>query len=73
MQCTMARANLQSDTPPQTKWLKTIATRILFSVASGLAIITLFNLDNANLVAVSAIVFTANTLERQWHKFVVQG
>lgn len=52
-------------------WLKSVASRILFSVACGLAIITLFDLDKSSLLAVSTCIFICNVLEQQWQKFVL--
>lgn len=52
-------------------WLKSVASRILFSVACGLAIITLFDLDKSSLLGVSTCILICNVLEQQWKKFVL--
>ncbi|MCP3890671.1 MAG: hypothetical protein GY702_17640 [Desulfobulbaceae bacterium] len=54
----------------QSRSMKKIAGSILFSVACGLAIITLFDLDKSSLLAVSTCIFICNVLEQQWQKLV---
>ena len=71
MHCIMALIKLHDGNTRQTILLKKIAGSILFSVACGLAIITLFDLDKSSLLAVSTCVFICNMLEQQWQKFVL--
>jgi len=67
----MALINLHDGNTRQTILLKKTAGSILFSVACGLAIITLFNLDKSSLLTVSTCIFICNALEQKWQKFVL--